>query len=88
MNIEQKGVNCTWRCITIGMLVGFGSQCRSRTNAEVPKRDASSMVIEESKSMFGQMVFKCVVTAMAPIQSQILRNWRYREDYKKAASQG
>jgi len=32
--------------------------------------------------------FNCVITAMAPIQSQILGDWRYFEGYKKAATQG
>ena len=67
--MEQKGVNCTRGCSTIGMWNGFGSQCRSRTDAEVPKRHASS--IEELIFFLGWW-FLVVLSGMAPIhQSRI-----------------
>ena len=84
MNIEQKGVNCTRGCSIIGMLNGFGSQCRSRTDAKVPKGDASSMVCEESNKFFGLLVFSSFKWN-GPNSS--VTNLRDSEGYKKAASQ-
>ena len=78
-------MNCTRGCSTIGMRNGFGSKCRSRTDAEVPKGDAGSMFFEESKIFFGQMVFSSFKWD-GPDSS--VTNLRDGEGYKKAASQG
>ena len=68
--MEQKGVNCTRGCSTIGMQNGFGSQCRSRADAEVPKLHASS--IEELK-FFWDRWFLGVLSAMALIHQSRIR---------------
>ena len=54
MNMEQKGVNCTKGCSTIGMLNWFGSQFRSRTDAEVPKGDACNMFVKSQIFCLGE----------------------------------